>query len=412
MSTIPQATSSDATTPIAPGSEELRRLLEEIAAGAAERELEERPPYDVIETLREARFGALRVPVQEGGAGASFRELFATVIDLAAADANVAHILRAHFWFVEQRLLATEPELRGRWLGEVGARRDLRQRGFRARVPGAHQAIAELRHAGARSTAIASVSTARSTTRTGSLFSDWVSVFASTEAGRLAAVIVPVDREGVTLEDDWDGMGQRLAGHGNDPFGERRRGGARADPAARPGQLAGELYRRLFAAVRHRGNHRRHPHGSRRTPLRSSADERAPTATPPRRRPATIRSSSRSWARSRSQSFAAESLVLIAAEALDRAADSVVDGLPDPALAAEASLRAAQAKVVIDELAPRIATQLFAVGGAWRPSARTTSIATGATSARWPRTTRPSTRPGQSAISPINAEPLPANGFF
>jgi alkylation response protein AidB-like acyl-CoA dehydrogenase len=77
---------------------------------ASPREREERPPHDAIELVRRARLGALRVPVAEGGAGASFRQLFTTLIALAEADANVAHILRAHFWFVELRLLGTDPE--------------------------------------------------------------------------------------------------------------------------------------------------------------------------------------------------------------------------------------------------------------------------------------------------------------
>lgn len=42
----------------------------------------------------------------------------------------------------------------------------------------------------------------------------WVAVFARTDDERIAVVIVPVDRDGLTLEDDWDGIGQRLSGTG------------------------------------------------------------------------------------------------------------------------------------------------------------------------------------------------------
>jgi alkylation response protein AidB-like acyl-CoA dehydrogenase len=408
MSTIPQATSSDATTPIAPGSEELRRLLEEIAAGAAERELEERPPYDVIETLREARFGALRVPVQEGGAGASFRELFATVIDLAAADANVAHILRAHFWFVEQRLLATEPELRGRWLGEVarGAIFGNAASELGPRAVGDRQLDTRVTIDGDRFRL-----NGTKYYSTGSLFSDWVSVFASTEAGRLAAVIVPVDREGVTLEDDWDGMGQRLTGTGT----TRLENVAVAEhelillpdqddwPASYIGAFVQLYVTAVIAGVTRtiaqdavtlvRGRARTYSHAT------------APTASDDPQLQQVVGEIA-------SQSFAAESLVLIAAEALDRAADSVVDGLPDPALAAEASLRAAQAKVVIDELAPRIATQLFAVGGA-SATKRSHNLDRHWRNVRTLASHNPTVYKARAIGDlAINAEPLPANGFF
>ena len=49
------------------------------------------------------RLGALRVPAELGGGGCSIRELFETVIELAAADPDVSHSLRNHFLFVESR---------------------------------------------------------------------------------------------------------------------------------------------------------------------------------------------------------------------------------------------------------------------------------------------------------------------
>jgi hypothetical protein len=44
------------------------------------------------------------------------RELFETVIALAAADSNVAHVLRTHFQFVEERLVAVGDD---RWMDDV-----------------------------------------------------------------------------------------------------------------------------------------------------------------------------------------------------------------------------------------------------------------------------------------------------
>src|ERR1700733_1538027 len=92
------------TTPIRPGSPELSTLLDRIAAGAEERERELTAPFEVIGWIKEAGLGRLRIPVEDGGGGASVRELFETVIALAEADSNAAHILRTHYWFVEQQL--------------------------------------------------------------------------------------------------------------------------------------------------------------------------------------------------------------------------------------------------------------------------------------------------------------------
>ncbi len=62
--------------------------------------------------------------------------------------------------------------------------------------------------------------------------------------------------------------------------------------------------------------------------------------------------------------FAAEAIVLAAAEALDRLPDSKVHSEESQTAALAASLSAAKAKLIVDELALRSATLLFEVGGA------------------------------------------------
>ena len=62
--------------------------------------------------------------------------------------------------------------------------------------------------------------------------------------------------------------------------------------------------------------------------------------------------------------FAAEAIVLAAADVIERAAQSVEDGLPDRAAAERAQLAAAQAKVAIDRFAHEAASHLFDAGGA------------------------------------------------
>jgi alkylation response protein AidB-like acyl-CoA dehydrogenase len=80
----------------------LEVLLARIAEGEAERERERRLPHQQIDLIKKARLGALRLPIEAGGAGSTIRELFAVVIRLAEADANAAHILRNHFSVVER----------------------------------------------------------------------------------------------------------------------------------------------------------------------------------------------------------------------------------------------------------------------------------------------------------------------
>src|ERR1700759_3442779 len=114
------ATTAPSRHPLS-GSPELERLLDQIATGAAERDRLPEPPFAAIELIKEARLGAIRVPLAEGGGGASLRQLFEVLIALAEADSNVAHILRVHFAFVERLRSGFDAAHRERWVGLVNA---------------------------------------------------------------------------------------------------------------------------------------------------------------------------------------------------------------------------------------------------------------------------------------------------
>jgi len=381
------ATTSTAPDPTAvgPGTPGLRALLAEIAEGSRSREREARAPHDLIDRVRATRFGALRIPREEGGAGATNREFFATLIALGAADANVAHILRAHFWFVEQRLVTRGDDVRARWLAEVAGGAIF---GNATSEIGGTRAVGEFVFEttltpdghGYRVNGTKYYST-------GSLYADKLAVYGEVRPeGRLAAAILPVDRAGVRLEDDWDGIGQRLTGTGTTLLQDARAAADEVlllpskDDEPRPSTegaflqlyltavIAGVLRAvRDDAAALIRGRGRTYSHAAADTP---AADPQLQQIV------GTIAS----------HAFAAEAAVLAAADALDAAdasrprtavaedaahdgspADGVpglTDRTPDAALAAEASLLAAQAKVVVDEVAPRLATILFDVGGA------------------------------------------------
>lgn len=66
-----------------------RPIFQRIADGAVEREQTRALPHEPIQWLKEAGFGAVRVPVEYGGGGASLPQLFELLIELAEADSNV-----------------------------------------------------------------------------------------------------------------------------------------------------------------------------------------------------------------------------------------------------------------------------------------------------------------------------------
>ena len=385
-------------------SAELTALLTAIAAGSSERERDRVAPFDQVELVREARLGALRLAPEEGGAGATVRELYRVVLALAAADANVAHILRSHFAHVEQ-LLRLRGEGRGR-LAEVadgaiiaGAATEL--------GPGAVGTVA----AGAtlRRQGDGYVLDGRKYYSTGSLYADLLMITATDEAGALALVLIPTAREGVVIEDDWDGIGQRLTASGT----TRLENVAVApeeliDPVAigrgSPRFGMAQLY--LTAVVA--------------GIVRGVVDDAVELIRSREGRPFAHATSSPSAdpllqqvvGELASEAFVAEAAILAAADELDAEAAAVVDGEVDPAVAERSSLAAAKAKVVVDGIAFRAATRLFDLGGA-----SATKIAANLDrhwrNARTIASHNPAPHKARAiGDHELNRAPLPSNWFF
>ncbi|RON76778.1 monooxygenase [Pseudomonas chlororaphis] len=191
-----------------------RPIFNRIAAGAVEREQSRSLPYEAIGWLKEAGFGAVRVPVEYGGGGASLPQLFQLLIELAEADSNVPQALRGHFAFAEDRLNATPGPARDLWF----------KRFVEGDIVGCawteigSVAIGEV---------ITQVSPAGDKWRlngekfysTGSIFSDWIDVYARrSDTGGDVIAAVRTRQPGIVQSDDWDGFGQRTTGSGTSRF--------------------------------------------------------------------------------------------------------------------------------------------------------------------------------------------------
>ena len=103
------------------GTPELDQLISAIARDAEERRKNDSDtrPYYAMDLIRQSKLGALRLPVELGGGGASIRELFYILIRLAEADPDVAHSLRSHFSQVEEFLRSPDSEHREGWLQRI-----------------------------------------------------------------------------------------------------------------------------------------------------------------------------------------------------------------------------------------------------------------------------------------------------
>ena len=191
-----------------------RPIFKQIADGAVQREQNRSLPHEPIQWLKQAGFGAVRVPVEYGGGGASLPQLFQLLIELAEADSNVPQALRGHFAFAEDRLNAAPGPGRDLW--------------FKRFVEGDI--------VGCAWTEIGNVAIGDVVTKvspdgdawklngekfysTGSIFSDWIDVYAQrSDTGGDVIAAVRARQPGIEHSDDWDGFGQRTTGSGTSRF--------------------------------------------------------------------------------------------------------------------------------------------------------------------------------------------------
>ncbi|MGQ3673746.1 acyl-CoA dehydrogenase family protein [Xanthobacter sp. TB0136] len=395
-------------TPLSSDEDDWKHLFDEIARGASERERTRTLPFEAVDLLRQARFGALRLAPADGGAGASFRQLYALTLDLAAADPNVAHIFRNHFTVVEQftrratdaqgqawRKAAAEGALFGLANGEAnaapagGTRPDTRLvpdgKGFR--LHGVKYYC------------------------TGTLYSDYVLVRAGTEDGRMAAVIIPTTREGVEVLDDWDGAGQRLTGSGTTRFND-----VWVEPSEAvfdgPDQGYGIAYAntqaQLFLTTVVAG-------------IAQGVLQDALALVNRRKRsfyyalaplPADDPLIQQTIGELAANAFAARATVLAAADALDRKSIARENGQSADILAAAAARAAAQAKLVVDQLTLRSSTLLYEAGGA-SATERTVNLDRHWRNARTIASHNPASLKARAiGALLVKGEPLPEKGFF
>lgn len=350
-----------ATGPVKPGTAEFAALLQQIGAGAKDRDINDENPFEQVQALQSAGFGALRLPIAHGGAGLSVPQLFSTVIDVATADPIVAHIFRTHFWFVEERLRSAA-DSSDRWLQKIA---DGRIFGNAFSEKGSH-AVGSL----VFNTRLLSGHGGRFTLNgekyysTGTLFSDYLTVTATTDHDSVATVVVPVDRRGVTVVDDWDGFGQRRTGTGTTTF---------LDVVVSPEEILSDTpYDATPVPTVQYASLQLYIHAVVAGILQSVVDDgvallRARDRSfshAPAERPTDDPLLQRLLGELASTAYIAKAAVLDAAHAIAAATDSARDGVPDAILTTEAQLKVSKVKVHLDAVAPDAATRLLELGGA------------------------------------------------
>ncbi|MFJ4559906.1 SfnB family sulfur acquisition oxidoreductase [Streptomyces massasporeus] len=327
-------------------------LAAEFRKGAAERDARRRLPHAELERLSASGLPAVSVPAEFGGADVGAGTLAEIFRLLAAADASLAQIPQSHFVYVNVlRRQGTHAQqefffgevLRGRRFGnaqsEAGTKhvQDIRTR--LARRPDGSYVLDGVKHYS-----------------TGALFAHWIPVLARADDDTLYVAYVPHDAPGLTVVDDWDGMGQRTTASGTVRLEGVPVPADRVVPhhlTFQGPQLHGAVAQLLHAAID--------------AGIASGALAEAVEF---------VRTKSRPWFESGLETAAEDPLLIQrfgelairvrAAEALlreaARAVDAARDDLTDDS-AAEASIAVATAKVSAAETAVEVGSALFEVAG-------------------------------------------------
>lgn len=210
------ATAVNATTTTAPGADSDRLnatylpIIDRITVGNAEREKNRLFPFREVKALADAGFSRVRIPVEQGGDGASLNQTFGLLARVAEADPNVAHVFRNHLAFVEDRLNDPDSEATAVWFQRF------RDGDF---VGGGwtEASTASFSKVGTRIRTLDGVTrvTGDKFYATGSLYADWLDVIGVNEDGELYTALVRRDQDGVTVPDDWEGFGQQTTASGS-----------------------------------------------------------------------------------------------------------------------------------------------------------------------------------------------------
>ncbi len=188
----------------------LPALAEKIGEDSAARELRRELPFDGFAVFRKSELGLLRIPVEWGGLGGSLEDLFQVIATIGAKESNVAHALRIHYDLTESLLLAPRSEFNDKQIGRV--------------LEGAIFGGASTERGTSRPGEIGTVLkrdgehfrvSGKKYYSTGTAFSDFARINVQNEENEPVSIVIPVNREGVQVLDDWDGMGQRMTASGS-----------------------------------------------------------------------------------------------------------------------------------------------------------------------------------------------------
>ncbi len=382
----------------------LTQVVETLRHNDAAAERERLLQYDAVEAIRHTGVLSLRVPARHGGPGGTVRDVLTAVIRIGRASSNVAQALRPHFGFSERLLSNRAIDAdRDEWFPRINAGIIVGNAitDAKGKTPSAADTTLLADHDGVlRLNGYKFYST-------GTLFADVIAVSAVDQEGRDLQAIVPADRDGVALYDDWDGFGQRTTASGGTRFTAVAVQPHEVTTVSDGKHLAhGTAFLQLYLAAVAAG-------------IAAAARDDAVWYVRNKARPASHSLGDTAAAdpftlhavgEISANASAAEALVLSAADAIDRLVGSGADNDADEL--ARVAVVVAEAQLIAERLALAAAEKLFDTGGASATS-RALNLDRHWRNVRTVATHNPLAYKAYVAGDyAVNGTPPPTNGYF
>lgn len=166
-------------------------------------------PYEAIEHLSQKGLGGIRIPKRYGGAFVSNKTLAQVFRILSKADSNVGQIPQNQISLLNLIDLMGNEEQKKRVFGEILEGKRLANGG-----PERQSKDSKTVHTTLIQNGEVWVLNGEKFYSTGSIFADWLAIKALHPEGHVVLVLVDRFTNGIEIEDDWNGFGQRTTASG------------------------------------------------------------------------------------------------------------------------------------------------------------------------------------------------------
>jgi alkylation response protein AidB-like acyl-CoA dehydrogenase len=180
------------------------KLRDQFAADAVARDKAGGRPTEQIKLLKESGLPSIQIPRRYGGEGASWVTVLRIVREFAHTDGSLAHLFGYHHLPINGVYFR----------GTEAQKEDLLGRSAKGNWVWGNSGNAMAKSSTGRRDGNDWILNGNRPFSSGSHIADYLQIAWEIEGDKRLVAAIPTDREGLIIEDDWDGIGQRQTGSG------------------------------------------------------------------------------------------------------------------------------------------------------------------------------------------------------